>query len=134
MGDGTFYTTKKIFVAKDGSIIGAAGHSGDCSRFIEWAIGGFRGTRPKFESDRDDDDGMEALILRKDGIYYFHPDYPSPERLNDVYYAIGSGGQAAMIAMHHIGDPVKAVEETFTVNHHCGPPVQVLKLNETKGA
>lgn len=126
--DGFFYTAPKIFVAKDGSIVGAAGDAGDCSRFVEWAVGGFRAAKPKFGED-----AVEAIVLRKDGLYYFQPDYPAPERINDPYIAIGIGGQAGMIAMKHLSDPVAAVEEVFSVNHLCGPPVQVLRLSD-KGA
>lgn len=131
--DGSFYTAKKIFIAKDGAIVGAAGDGGDCSRFVEWAQGGWR-TRPKFStSSSNDEESMEALILRKDGLYYFAPDYPSPEKLEDPFHAIGSGAKAAMVAMRFEPDPIRAVERVFEVDHNCGPPIQVIHLSEAKG-
>lgn len=130
LGKGYSYPTTKIVKTK-GQLVGAAGHAGDCSRFLEWASDGFTNkSKPKFEAPAGSDDAIDGLIVKEDGIYYFCPEYPFPERINADFYAIGSGSKAARAAMLMGADPAKALEIAMQVDDFTGPPVQILRLND----
>ena len=122
------YPATKIFRAK-GMVVGACGDNGDCTRFIEWAQGGFKG-KPEFTFKKDDEeDSIIGLVLKEDGIYIFCPSYPAPEKVNAEFFAIGSGGSAALVAMHLGKTPEEAVELACKVDElNSGLPLQVLKL------
>jgi len=126
---GVSYPTTKIIKVK-GMIAGAAGHSGDCARFLEWARGDFKNPRPKFEEKEGDDESINALVLKKDGLFFFGVSYPEPEKIDAEYFAIGSGGKAARLAMRLGNDPIRAVELACEVDDYSGLPIVVLKLKE----
>ena len=126
MGNGVSYPATKIVKCKD-AIVGAAGASGDCSRFIEWASAGFKG-KPKFETPQGDDDSIDALILTKEGIFFYCQEYSAPEKINAEFFAIGSGGKAARLAMILGKTPQEAVELTCQVDDNSGLPLQILEL------
>lgn len=126
---GVSYPTTKIIRVKS-MILGAAGHSGDCSRFLEWGRGEFKGPTPKFEAKEGNEDSIHALVLKKDGLYFFGVSYPEPEKVELEFFAIGSGGKAARVAMKLGYDPIKAVELACEVDDYTGPPIVVLKLKE----
>lgn len=128
LGKGYSYPATKIIKVK-GMLVGAAGHAGDCSRFLEWAADGFTNkSRPKFECPSGHDDAIDGLIVKEDGIYFFCPEYPFPERINADFYAIGSGSKAARAAMLMGADPEQALAIAMQVDDFSGPPIQILKL------
>lgn len=128
IGAGISYPTKKAVKCGD-MVVGAAGHSGDCTRFIEWAQEGFKPkNKPKFEATGDDT--IDGLVVKKDGIYYFCPSYPAPERIEAEFFAVGSGGKAARVAMLMGATPVQAVELACQVDDYTGPPVTVYTLED----
>lgn len=124
------YPAKKIFRTKAG-IIGAAGDSGLCSQFIEWAKTGFKpSARPLFRTVAQEEGTLFALVLTPDGIDFFDPSYPEPERIEADFFAIGSGAAAARVAMMLGADPPWAVELACAVDDNSGPPIQVLALGK----
>ena len=127
VGGGTFYPTDKIVKLKR-MIVGACGHGGDCSRFLEWAARDFKDPVPKWTCKANDEESIFCLVLKADGLYVFVQSDPEPEKINAEYYAIGSGGKAARVAMRLGKDPREAVELACEVDGYSGPPVQVLEL------
>jgi ATP-dependent protease HslVU (ClpYQ) peptidase subunit len=128
IGKGISYPTTKIVKINGSMIAGAAGHAGDCSRFLEWATDDFKPkSKPKFE-DFSSDGMIDALVLKKDGIYFYSPGYPSLEKINAEFYAIGSGGKPARAALLMGADPVKAAELACQVDDYSGLPLLVLEL------
>jgi ATP-dependent protease HslVU (ClpYQ) peptidase subunit len=112
-------------------IVGASGHGGDCTRFLEWAKKDFKGAVPKWHEQQGSEDSVLGLVLDADGIYIYSPGDPEPERVNAESFAIGSGGKSARVAMILGCDPVKAVELACVVDDfYSGPPLQILKLSE----
>ena len=125
---GYSYPATKIVKTKD-MLVGAAGHAGDCSRFLEWAKDGFTAkSKPKFECPAGHEDAIDGLIVKEDGIYFFCPEYPFPEKIEAEFYGIGSGSKAARAAMMMGADPEKALEIAAAVDDFTGPPYKVLKL------
>lgn len=123
-----WYPATKI-IRGPGLLAGASGNGGDCSRFLEWAASGFKGRVPKWE-DRSSDDQVLALVLKSDGIYAWSVGDPEPERINADFFAVGSGGKAARVAMKYGADPVQALRDAIEVDLWSGGEVQVLKLKE----
>ena len=124
---GIDYPTVKI-VRRKKQVIGAAGHAGDCTRFIKWASTEFSDKEPKWSLPEGDEDSVIGLILKDDGIYIWTQGDPEPEKVESTFYAVGSGGKAARAVMHMGGDPIKAVEIACLVDPYSAPPVQILKL------
>lgn len=127
---GITYPATKI-VRVGGRIIGASGHAGDCTRFMEWGKKDFKGAVPKWVEAVGSEDQVLGLVLDVDGIYIFSPGDPEPEKVNAEFFAVGSGGKAARAAMMLGCDPIKAVEIACAVDDfYSGPPLQILPLKE----
>ena len=123
-----WYPARKL-VRGPGLVAGASGHGGDCSRFLEWAAAGFKGRMPKWE-DKSSDDQVLALVVKSDGIYAWSVGDPEPERIEAEFFACGSGGKAARIAMKYGADPVQAVRDAIEVDLWSGGEIQTLRLKE----
>lgn len=132
--DGTIYPALKIFRVKD-MVVGAAGDGENSTHLIEWAKNGFKGaSRPKFrekdKNNEDDDPSAVLLILRSSGLHILTNSDSEPERIEADCFAIGTGGDAARIAMRFGASPQDAVEAVFDTDSESGPPVQVIHLKE----
>lgn len=127
---GTTYPATKI-VRAGNRIVGASGHGGDCTRFLEWAKKDFKGQPPKWHEAQGSEDSVLGLVLDADGIYIYSPGDPEPEKVNAEFWAVGSGGKPARAAMKLGLDPIKAVELACEIDDfYSGLPLQVLKLSE----
>lgn len=129
---GISYPTVKI-VRHKGNIIGAAGDGGDCTRFLNWAKAEFKGTEPKWGSGTTTgtEDAVVALVLNEKGIHIWSYGDPEPERIEADFYAIGSGGKAARMAMLLGKTPIEAAELACQVDEmYSGLPLQILKLGD----
>lgn len=128
---GADYAAVKIIRGKQGWLIGASGHAGDCTRFMKWAANSFQDKEPKWAEEEGEDDSVWGLILKPDGIYSWMQGDPEPEQIMGDFYAVGSGGKAARAAMLMGADPKKAVEIACEVDKmYSALPLQVLRLNE----
>lgn len=125
---GLEYPAVKIIRCKNGDIAGAAGHGGDCTRFLDWAYDGFKGQEPKWKSSGNGDDVWGGLVLKKDGIFVASRG-DSLERVMLDFFAIGSGGKAARVAMMLGKTPEEAMELAYKVDPGCGGEIQVLRLH-----
>ena len=127
---GTTYPATKI-VRAGSRIVGASGHGGDCTRFLEWAKKDFKGQPPKWHEAQGSEDSVLGLVLDADGIYIYSPGDPEPEKVNAEFWAVGSGGKPARAAMMLGCDPIKAVEIACAVDDfYSGPPLQIIHLKE----
>lgn len=124
---GINYPAVKI-VKRFGMLIGAAGHAGDCTRFIKWAAGKFQDKEPRWAEDEGLEDSVIGIVLKEDGIYVWSQGDPEPEKVEATQYAVGSGGKAARAAMLLGATVEKAVEIACQVDPFSSAPLQVLKL------
>jgi len=77
--------------------------------------------------ERDSDDDIELLVLKKSGIYLV--DYRFREvRICGKHYAIGSGAQGAMVAMNMGATAPEAVKEAIKVDDYTSGKVRSLRL------
>lgn len=123
-----WYPAVKL-VRGPGLVAGASGDGGDCSRFLRWAAGGFKNAPPKWQ-DTTTDEQVLALVVKEDGIYAWSLGDPEPERIEADYFAVGSGGKAAHVAMQYGADPIQAVKDAIAVDLWSGGKIQVLRLTE----
>ena len=122
VGDITF-PSKKIFTTCNG-LVGAAGSSVDCAKFIAWVEAGMD------INDRDelkDADEFQALLLTHDGLFFFEDDWIA-NKIERDFHAIGTGGGPAMAAMLCGKTPKRAVEIASKIDPGTGGPVTVLVL------
>ena len=126
LGNGLSYPADKIRKVKK-IIVGAGGDGGDCSRFLEWATRDFKEPPPKWKGSKEEESFL-ALVLKADGLYVYAPSFPEPEKVNAPFFAIGTGGEAARVAMMLGKTPEEAIELACQVDGYSGLPVQVLEL------
>lgn len=127
---GIDYPTIKI-VKAGGQIFGAAGDGGDCTRFLKWASGGFKlGQEPKWSTTTTTgtEDAVIGLVLNDKGIHIWSYGDPEPEKIESEFYAIGSGGKAARVAMLLGQTPEEAVNLAIAVDPFSGGPLQIIHL------
>lgn len=95
-------TATKVFKHK-GSCIGVAGSYIECLEFVRWWKGGAKGEPPEVSE-------VDALVLTKDGRILMFNQHHAFFELEDPYAAIGSGGAAALGAMHAGATPSQAIK------------------------
>jgi ATP-dependent protease HslVU (ClpYQ) peptidase subunit len=102
-------------------LIGMTGLREGSILFVEWYKGD-RKQRPEFKID------FSVLILNEKGIFLYHEHFVCI-KVKHVFYALGTGAEVALGAMHAGASPKEAVEIACKVNIKTGPPVQVYNLS-----
>ena len=117
------YHTKKLR-AIGSSIVGCAGDSSAISKFVRWLEAGApQDGRPKFDRDAT----LAALLMNEKGLFIFDTEC-EPDEIEQDFYAVGSGGAAAMAAMFMGASPKKAAEIAAKVDVNTEGPFDILKL------
>jgi len=116
---GTAGECKKIYKVK-GDIIGVAGGLGAGLAFIEWYK--HRSDSPPNLAD------TSILILKKNGTIELWDEAEFPMKFTNKFYAIGSGADAALGAMHSGKTPTEAVKIACKIDINTGMPVKTLCL------
>ena len=121
LSDGYSVCTRKV-IKKNNCIVGWAGDWIAGEYFADYYL-----SNKEEKPDRDSDDDLELLVLKKSGLYLV--DYRFREvRICGKHYAIGSGAQAAMVAMNMGATATEAVKEAIQVDRHSGGKVRSLSL------
>ena len=114
-----FYVHKIVRIGT--TLVGCAGPSELCQRFISWRTKGSK--RPVWGLNEP----FEALVLDKTGLYVYYTSC-TPDRVNLPYFAIGSGRQYAMGALAQGASAEQAVEIACKFDPYSKSPVELLKL------
>lgn len=126
--DGSQYYTSKIFVIGD-SIVGVAGDVARTCKFLAW----MRQGQPKDASTvmDGDDPEFQALVVNRNGIFVYM-DTCEPDKLHDSFFAIGSGGAAAMAVMAKPFnyDPKRAVTHAAKIDPYTGGKIETLWVKD----
>lgn len=141
--EGSHFPTPKIDKVGD-LIVGCAGETYPINHFIAQ----LREHRALHEFEPPVPPGHEskllefsALVLGPDehpyypGLWYFGERFEG-DRIHDIYFAIGSGGQPALAALHAMKAlleaprPIVCVECAIRVDTYSHGPVQWMKLGE----
>ena len=126
--DDKSFRTRKIRKIGD-ALVGAAGTGPAIGKFFRWLESGGQDDHPKFAKD----DELAALVVTPDGLFVYDTSC-TPEEILDEFYAVGTGAQAALAAMHLGCQPDKAVEIACKVDNNTGGPVDALHLKPKRGA
>ena len=76
------------------------------------------------------EDDVMFLIYRDGELYLADAEFREVPLKPMKYYAIGSGGQAAMVAMHMGATAGEAIKMAIRVDDGSGGPVKEYRLNE----
>ena len=117
----SMYEAQKI-QEKNGELIGCAGTNDHIEVFMKWY--GSKRKKPILPKDAD----FEALILKKDGRLVLYDETFSYDAIKNPFYAIGSGGSAALGALHMGATLEQAIEIACKIDPASGLPIQMLNL------
>lgn len=120
--DGILYNTSKVRKMKTG-YVGAAGDWQHVVQFFERLPEG---------KPLENDCNIDAIELRADGIYVYEQSIV-PCRINQDFFAIGSGCGYAIAAMHYGKSPKEAVELAVMYDRNTRGPIEVFTLGESNG-
>ena len=115
------YQAQKIIRFK-GDLIGCAGSNQQIEAFLAWY--GTKKKKPQFPKDVD----FEALILTSKGDLFAYDETLSRDKLVGDFYAIGSGGSAALGALYAGASLEQAVTIATRIDPYSGLPIQTLDL------
>ena len=108
-------SAKKIWKV-NGGIVGIAGSYAACVQFVKWLKGELE--------ELPDMEEVDAMVVTKSGKILHYNQSSEPFEIEDDFSAIGSGGAAAMAAMHMGADVKRAIEIAILVDPGSGGKVQ----------
>ena len=125
---GTFaHPVCKIRRLKDGSIAGGSGEVAFIQQMFEWLDAG--ADPAAFPTDqRDKEDWQPILVVRPDGRIQVYERTPYPVESESPIFAIGSGRDYALMAMHLGKSAPEAVELASRFDRGTGSQVDTLTL------
>jgi hypothetical protein len=118
----TQYTGPKLY-RKGSVIIGTAGGFDMGEAFMKWY-----GTKKKKPSGFGKGADFEALVLTEKGLYHFD-EFLCGGLVEQPFFAVGSGAQAALGALHMGATPEQAILVACKVDSMTGEPVQIMDLH-----
>lgn len=121
-GDGFSYNAQKFRKLRS-SVIGAAGDWHHVLQFFD---------RLKKKKPLDADCDVCAIELRKDGIYVYEGTI-IPTKIQQDFYAIGTGAGYAIACMHYGHSPKDAVELAALYDPNTKGPIEVVTLGRARG-
>lgn len=125
-GSGICWQTPKVRRLPDGGIFGSAGTARQCTALFNWLANDRKGKRPASAA-------VDALILDPDGILWFVEDGHWPPIILNGVAAIGTGEQAALVAMRHFDcTPLEAVKAAASVDPITKGPFTVMRLRKRR--
>jgi ATP-dependent protease HslVU (ClpYQ) peptidase subunit len=124
-GAGMKSTATKIHRLPDG-LVGFSGGGAHAAELLNWFFGA---RNPDTYPRRDDDEGAGSLMINSAGaVFMYSANSPFPERIEDPFFARGSGRDYAMAAMHLGCDSRRAVEVACAFDVYCGNGIDTLEL------
>lgn len=104
-------------------IVATAGESSPGMVFLDWFGTG------KEPPDRliDGEADFTCLVLQQDGLYEYDA-WCRGIKIEDEFYAIGSGAKAALGAMQMGASAARAVEVACKIDPYSGPPITSMRL------
>lgn len=117
-------TTTKIFEAA-GAIVGYAGDADGGEELLAWFSSG-RSPEKFPPSQRDKDSWAGLLVIWPSGEIWKYERTPYPLKFPPQHFAIGSGRDFALAAMHCGKTAAEAVEVACALDSGCGNGVDIL--------
>jgi hypothetical protein len=121
---GRWWKSVKL-VRVDGGILGCSGDAPDIDKLVEWYRAGKPKRKPKIDCN--------GLILRPTGLYAIDS-YCQETLIDQGFFAIGSGGDAALGALLAGASPLRAAEIAAEVDTSTDGPFTAWRLDEDSPA
>ena len=119
-GDDSFYMVEKLRRGKE-SVYGACGNWDACLKFLSAISEG----KQELDSDLD----VTVLELRHDGIWVYESTI-IPARIKNDFWAVGTGANFAIAAMHLGMSPTEAVNLACLYDSSSHGPVDTMMLDQ----
>ena len=117
-------TMPKIVKTPGGWLAGGAGLAKTIREFLKWADKDFAPAhRPKAKAA-----DLSGIAVSPEGVVFFYEDEWDAFTIDGPYHAIGSGGDAALIAMDMGASAKRAVKAACKRIHGCAEPIVILTL------
>lgn len=123
---GLILTVTKIKRVND-VLVGGTGSPDFIGEMVEWVRAG-RETAAFPASQRDKDDWQPFVVIERDGTVSKYERTPYPLRYEDQHFAMGSGRDYAMAALHIGLTAAAAVKVASALDNSCGNGVDTLTL------
>lgn len=117
----------KVHKRKDGTLIGVGGEMCTGSEFIRWFMSGEKGKKPPLRAMVTNDLAAAAIIVRPNGVVEAH-DQDGWHVVESPRYAIGSGGNFAMVAMKCGAFADRAVEIASEFDVYTGSKTDCVSI------
>lgn len=122
-GGDRFFDRSKKLIRKGNAIIALAGESSPGMVFAAWYGSGKKPPSRLIDGGAD----FTALVLTPKGLFEYDA-YCEPERVDEEFYAIGSGAKAALGAMHMGASAIQAIEIAMKIDPSTGGRVMSMDL------
>jgi len=110
-----------------GCLVGTAGPSGDGREMRAWFEAGAEPSKmPAFQ--RTKDQFIEMMVIERDGSILKFDGSPIPFKIESPFYAIGSGREFALAAMHLGKTAREAIEVASALDCYTGNGIDILEL------
>lgn len=120
-------TTTKISRAPNGALIGGTGDSDAIAALRKWYLDG--AVPADYPNNTCDGDyRARLLVITPTGQITVYLADPVPVTLDDKCFAVGSGADFALAAMHLGHSAKKAVEVACALDTGCGNGIDTLRL------
>jgi hypothetical protein len=129
--DGYPATTIKIHKAPNGALIGGAGVADVLNELFDWYMKG-ADEKEYPQSARNCDRGSRMMVVTPDASIRLYFRVPTPSIIYDPFFAIGSGADFAIAAMHLGKNAIEGVELAIQLDNSCGNGIDVLQLEAPK--
>ena len=116
------YTAAAIKIRKHKGVV--VGYCGDWiagEHFSDFYLKG------EGQPERQGDDDIELLVLKPSGIYLVDDRFREV-KIRCKYYAVGSGGMAAMVAMNMGATAIEAIREAIKVDDYTNGRIRSLSI------
>lgn len=110
--------TTKIFRIGPKSVVGFSGNSDCCRSVLNWFLTGME--REKWPTHKTDSNRWSVAMHYIDGKLHLYYQEPDPIVCENKTYAIGSGRDFALSAIHLDYNAVDAVKHTIELSLECG--------------
>lgn len=128
---GLHATTTKIHRLKDGRLVGCAGNTAQIAEIVHWLSTGADADKlPSVQ--RDPKECVSALVIEPCGRVLQYENTAHPIVIENRCWAIGSGRDFAMAAMHLGKTAHQAVTLACELDSSCGNGIDMLTLEGTE--
>lgn len=115
----------KILRLDDGSLFACAGHIKPVNKLRAWAKTGFDPTKKPGVSSKS---SIEALLIKPDGSIWYYDWTLEADKLENEFFAIGSGRPYALGALASGKTAVQAVKIAAQFDTNTSEPIDKMEL------